>query len=199
MGWKISLIAILLPGVVGMSQLMSYSNTPGETRTTVPQVIPTELISTTLSDEKRAQSKVLVFYHPHCPCTRATIRSLQRLESMFAPDTQIVGYAYQPASKDDNWIETTTTQALRSLQNATVLADRDAQACEDFEIVTSGHVLVYDHNGELKFSGGITPSRGHEGSCASGTAFLNSVNGKTNAEQSWPVFGCPIVRNGEGP
>ncbi|WP_286766000.1 MULTISPECIES: RedB [Rhodopirellula] len=196
MGWKIALSMLLLPGLIGMTQLVSYSSQPGKVGQSVPELLPCSL-----SGEEpfrgADQTTVLIFYHPHCPCTRATIRCMERMIASFASQPNIVAYAFIPSGEVDSWIESETTDKLRSFGNVSIVADHDAKASRQFDVATSGHVLVYN-DARLSFSGGITPSRGHEGSCDSGAAFLNSINGESNQRVKWPVFGCAIVSPSEG-
>lgn len=189
---KIALLILLLPGFAGMAQLLSYSHQPGEVGSSIPETFPADLQIGT-----EEQAKVVLFYHPKCPCTQATVRCLERLAASFASQPRIIAYAYVPSKEAESWVESATTGKLRTLGNVTVIADRDAEVCRRFDVSTSGHVLVYNKNGELKFSGGITPSRGHEGDCASGTAFLATVNGNSDAKESCPVYGCAIVQSNE--
>ncbi|WP_236618163.1 RedB [Rhodopirellula europaea] len=115
----------------------------------------------------------------------------------FAKEPTIVAYAFVPTGKTEGWIESETTDKLRAFGNVSIVADHDAKACQQFDVATSGHLLVYN-DAKLSFSGGITPSRGHEGNCDSGLAFLRSVNGVSTRRIEWPVFGCAIVERSEG-
>ncbi|CAD73292.1 MAG TPA: RedB [Rhodopirellula baltica] len=196
MGWKIALSMLLLPGLVGMTQLVSYSSQPGDVGQSVPMLLPHSL-SSVQSFEDANQTTVLVFYHPHCPCTRATIRCMERMIASFTSQPTIIAYAFVPSGETDHWIESETTDKLRSFGNVSIVADHNAKACRQFDVATSGHVLVYNDS-KLSFSGGITPSRGHEGNCDSGVAFLHSVNGESEDRREWPVFGCAIVVPSEG-
>lgn len=61
-----------------------------------------------------------------------------------------------------------------------------------FNIVTSGHTLLYDAEGALRFSGGITPSRGHHGDNLGSDSVISFVNQRIAGSGETPVFGCPI-------
>lgn len=122
---------------------------------------------------------------------------MERMIATFANKPMIVAYAFVPTGESESWIESETTDKLRAFGNVSILADHDAKACQQFDVATSGHLLVYN-DAKLIFSGGITPSRGHEGGCDSGLAFLHSVNGLSTRRIEWPVFGCAIVERSEG-
>jgi hypothetical protein len=77
----------------------------------------------------------------------------------------------------------------------TVLADEGGQEAQQFGVVASGHALLYDEQGRLTFSGGITASRGHEGDNVGADSLLAAL-GSSSLESSvptrFPVFGCAL-------
>ena len=135
---------------------------------------------------------VAIFYHPKCPCTRATVRCLQRFSTRFESAPTLIAYAYAPLQSNDDWIESETTANLRLLANTTIVMDREGQIAQRFGAHTSGHVMVFDAEHELLFSGGITPARGHEGEGKAGLSFLDCLNGKRIESSRWPVLGCSL-------
>jgi hypothetical protein len=79
-----------------------------------------------------------------------------------------------------------------------VRIDEAGREAARFGATTSGHVLLYDRGGRLRFSGGITASRGHVGDNAGRAALLGLlIHGETERERT-PVFGCPLFP-GAGP
>jgi len=176
-----------------MVRLMSYANRAGEVGEFTPSKLPAEATRSSID-----QPTVLFFYHPHCPCTRASVRCLERYLVSFRSNPRIVAYAFRPLSASDSWVDSETTDKLRSLKSVEVVVDEDARTCRRYDIATSGHVLVYSGDGSLVFSGGITASRGHEGECVAADAMKNAVNGIPNSEPSWPVFGCAFFSAGDG-
>lgn len=61
-----------------------------------------------------------------------------------------------------------------------------------FAVKTSGHVLLYDMNGNLQFSGGVTASRGHEGPSIGGSAIATILAGRQSNTVSTAIYGCPL-------
>ena len=57
---------------------------------------------------------------------------------------------------------------------------------------TSGHVVLYDEAGNLRFSGGITRSRGHVGESDGARALSALLNGSPATSGNFPVFGCRL-------
>ncbi len=143
------------------------------------------------------ESTVVLFYHPHCPCTFATARCLQRLSTDFKTRPQIIALAYCPEDQPDRWIESSTTRQLKKIADVRVVIDRDGSICQQFGVTTSGHTLIYGPDAELRFSGGITPYRGHEGYCRASTAFMQHLNHPQKHPTNWPVFGCQITSNNQ--
>jgi hypothetical protein len=56
----------------------------------------------------------------------------------------------------------------------------------------SGTVAAYDREGVLRFQGGLTPSRGHDGPSAALTAINRILKGESNELAAAPTFGCSI-------
>lgn len=171
--------------------LADYEGRPGP-EVQIPNSISPAKLNCGLSNSSESPT-VLFFYHPKCPCTFATARCLQRLSVKFSADVQIVAFAYRPAQESDSWIESRTTRLLKSIAGTQVLVDPDGKTTKDFGVVTSGHFLIYGADRNLVFSGGITPSRGHEGDSRASSQFIHSVNRYSREFTSWPVFGCSIV------
>ncbi len=135
---------------------------------------------------------LLVFVHPGCPCTRATLENLKDV----SPDTSlsIVLISSEDASRITSDLAS-CRQQLRELErceNATHFPDIDGQETNRFQVTTSGHCLLYDSSGRLTFSGGITSSRGHQGANV-GLACLKAALNGHSVHDSYPVYGCPLL------
>src|SRR5712691_5642885 len=57
---------------------------------------------------------------------------------------------------------------------------------------TSGQTVLYDSQGRLLFSGGITGSRGHSGDNAGRSSIVSLVNAGVADQKETIVFGCPL-------
>jgi hypothetical protein len=130
--------------------------------------------------------------HPGCPCSRASIAELAELMAhaqgrltVYVLFAQPVGIAQDPAT-NDLW---TSASAIPGVH---VLRDAGGARCKTLHATISGQVFLYDADGQLQFTGGITASRGHEGDnegLASIDAFL-ATGQVTRA--STPVYGCTL-------
>lgn len=186
---------VLLPAVflVGALVVAEYSNRPGPVGDALSNLDITASIAGVKIFQATDEQTLILFYHPHCPCTRATVRSLRRLSCTFAAPVRILAVAYCPIGESETWIESSYTKTLSTLPNTSVLVDVGGKECKRFGARTSGHFLLYDSQGQLKFNGGITAHRGHEGDCAASIELVNKINSHSGEASHWPVFGCPIV------
>jgi hypothetical protein len=147
-----------------------------------------------------SRSTLLIFLHPRCPCSRA---SLDELASVVATSgDRFVAHAilYRPEQAPEGWdrAEAKASEGL-AVPGLQIWADRGGELGRRFGVETSGHVLLFDPSGALLFGGGITPSRGHRGENP-GLEALVARNGRGEVGPSKsPVFGCPILERGATP
>lgn len=144
-------------------------------------------------------SPALVMYvHPHCPCTRASFEELTKIVD------RARAMGKQPAVKivvvvapgmPDGWREGPNVRAAHRFQGAEVIYDLDAQLARAQSATTSGHVVLIDGPARLGFRGGITRSRGHAGDNDGTRAIVDILNGRKPAVASTPVFGCPLFNS----
>jgi len=183
----------------GFLLLTDYSIRPAETsavRTQLefPETTETQCLIANLNDSRPT---LVLFYHPHCPCTVATLRMLQRMVPHLSVKPNLVLFGYCPEEKPDSWIDSSSTRIAKRISAANVIADFNAVHCRNFGVTTSGHTLLYDAQGKLVFEGGITPGRGHDSDCAASSALAHCIEANASTPIHWPVFGCPIVASEE--
>jgi hypothetical protein len=70
--------------------------------------------------------------------------------------------------------------------------DKDGKNAVAFGASTSGDVRVYDTSGALRFSGGITDGRGHEGDNTGLDSVLDLVRVGKSPVSATPVYGCSL-------
>jgi hypothetical protein len=140
------------------------------------------------------RASLLVFLHPHCPCTSATVAGLERVLAAAGSrprDVRIV--VFHPATATPAWSDGGLVERARLLPGAVVHADPGGAEAARFGAVTSGTVLAFDADGVRRFAGGVTPSRGHEGDCPGAAAVESFLRDGTPSPDTFPVFGCPIL------
>lgn len=140
----------------------------------------------------QAKPTLVIVGHPQCPCTRATLGELDRLLARRADKLQVHVLFYQPAGVADDWVKTDLWQRAAAIPGVSVTADWEARVARQFGAATSGEVLLYDPQGQLKFHGGITAARGHAGDNLGRQAIETYLDtGRLPVSQT-PVFGCVI-------
>ncbi len=140
---------------------------------------------------------LIMFAHPRCPCTRASLGELEKLVAR-RPDGATCWVVYfEPTDADREWQTTDFPAAASVIPGVHVIRDVDGREARRFGAQTSGQTLLYDSGGTLRFSGGMTFARGHAGD-NDGRASIESLlaNGASEVSQT-PVFGCPILVPGD--
>jgi hypothetical protein len=140
---------------------------------------------------------LLMFAHPRCPCTRASIEELNRLlaRSHGAPAARVL--FYRPGNFPRDWASGDLWRGAAAIPGVSVQEDLDGALARRFGAETSGYVLLYDHHGQLLFKGGITGSRGHAGDNAGEDAILALLNGQIGNVNQTQVYGCSLLGNCE--
>jgi hypothetical protein len=130
-----------------------------------------------------ARPELLLFVDARCPCATASLGELARL----------LGRA--PGPVDACVVASGDVRTAGPVAGASLVADPRAEEAGRFGVATSGHVLLFDADGRLLFSGGITPARGHRGDSFGAAAVASLLAGRPAPSEA-PVFGCPIERKG---
>ena len=138
------------------------------------------------------RATLLVFAHPRCPCTRATIGELALLMTRCQGQIETRVLFYKPSGSTAAWEQTDLWRAAEQIPGVQVSADLDGVQARQFSAKTSGHALLYSPSGQLLFSGGITPSRGHAGDNTGRSAIVALVTGSIPEATATGVFGCPL-------
>jgi hypothetical protein len=162
----------------GFASMSRFESTPGPA-SVAPATWPAE--SAVPLDGGRPA--LVMFVHPRCACTRASLHELERLlvhaEEL---ETWVVVAGDGPSENR------TKAEAIPGVR---VLVDPSGTEALRFGSHTSGHVVVYSAEGDLRFSGGITGGRGHEGDNLGSAAALTAALARPTAPTS-PVFGCTL-------
>ncbi len=141
---------------------------------------------------------LLVIAHPRCPCTRATLRELERVIARSGGRASTCVLFVLPRGASGEWSQSALARAARAIPGTTVLIDPDGVEARRFGSSTSGQALLYDPAGQLRFAGGMTPGRGHEGDNAGSDAVVAGIAGASSSITATAVFGCALVRPPSG-
>lgn len=180
-GWVCVLLA-------GFGALGLYANASGG-----PGVISSSWPAGSAIPRQEGRVCLVLFMHPRCPCTRSSVRQLEHALALSPGSVDVRVVVIEPSGLGDRWTKTGLVDLAGALPGAQVLMDRDGEETGRFGVRTSGHVLVFDGHGGLAFSGGVTPTRGHEGPCDGCDAVRQLVRGESPGIRRTPSYGCPIL------
>lgn len=186
----LALFLWLSASVAGVCYMASYGNTAAEKNVSYPKTFPKE----SLIERNAGQSTLLFFAHPKCPCTRASLHELNRLITDVNGKLKVYVVFMKPRNADENWTQTDLRSIAETIPDAQILIDESERETRIFNAQTSGLILLYDAQGNLRYDGGITSSRGHEGDNAGRQAIFRILTQDDNETAEMPVFGCPLRR-----
>jgi hypothetical protein len=186
------LIALVLPWAIavaiGIVVVLRYSATPGAAAS-APSQWP--------SDSKLRRSPgfptLVMLVHPRCSCSRASLGELAEIMTKVRGAVRAHVLFVNPPDTPPGWDEGDLRSRAESIAGVTVTTDDAAREAARFGAVTSGQTLVYDRDGKLVFSGGITAARGHTGDNVGRASVLSTLNGMIAQAQGTPVFGCALA------
>jgi hypothetical protein len=181
-------IAWMSASCAGLAMLAVYDASPGNRRPS-PSDWPAE--SKLILGNRDAT--LIMFVHPHCPCTRASLGELEKIVA-HSPNSVTPWVVYlKPAGPDESWDQTDLLTTAAAIPGVRVVRDLDGVEARRFHATTSGQTLLYSHHGNLVFNGGITVARGHAGDNPGRSAIESYLQGSVPTCHETPVFGCPIA------
>ena len=170
----------------GMGVLFDYDATPGGAGDP-PATWPEDS-----TIERPHDGPVLVvFAHPRCPCTRATLYELERLRARCPTLCTQVVFCVPDAAPAD-WCQGELWRQAAAIPGVRLYRDEGCREIHRFRAVTSGQAVLYDGGGALTFTGGITASRGHAGDNAGVDAIVSLTAGAVPAVRRTGVYGCAL-------
>ena len=136
---------------------------------------------------------LVVFFHPYCPCSRATLHELNAVFAQTnAPVSKNLIFSV-PEKLPGGWKKDALWQAALNLPSARLLEDQGGREARLFGAHTSGDCFLYSSQGRLLYHGGVTGLRGHEGSNQGEKALLSFINTGHADTNRAPVFGCSLL------
>ena len=185
---RIGLCAVWLSAAaVGAWILASYGNAPGGIGQT-PERWPadSQIVAPT------GRPILVMFAHPQCPCTRASVAELNRLLTRCHEKVTVQVLFIRPPGLPHDWTESALWKNAAEIPGVTVGADSDGAEARRFGAESSGYVVLYDQHGKLLFNGGITSARGEAGDNAGANVIVSLVNDQGGQSGKTPVFGCGL-------
>ena len=186
-GWLAFGVVWALTLAPGFTLLWKYKMEQGEAEG-APPVWPTD----SRIPRREDRATLVLFAHPQCPCTRASVAELARLMAHFDDRLRASVVFLRPSEVGAEWDGSDLWRRAAEIPGVTVVRDDDGVESSRFHASTSGATVLYDTAGRLLFSGGITSARGHEGDSA-GLARIRSLLRTGRADRpDAPVFGCHL-------
>lgn len=182
------LTAWALMVAAGQALLLEHTTTAGDPGAP-PLALPPTIASTLHWD--RQQPLLLLAAHPQCPCLPATLTELRRALAASSPPTLRV-LLHTPSAPPAEWDAAADAALRRALPAGALVDDRDGALAATLRLRTSGHVLLFGVDGSLRFSGGVTAGRGHEGDNRAGRTLAAQLANTGNPVATTAVFGCPL-------
>ncbi len=173
---------------IGLSCLWEHEATPGEVTES-----PTNWPANSRIERNATLPTLVVFAHPHCPCTRASIRELSQIMTRCRERVDTHVLFFKPSEFSADWEKTDLWLSAEAIPGVSVADDEDGSEAMRFGAATSGYSLLYHPDGRLLFSGGITGSRGHSGDNAGRSAIESLLTDGVADRKHTFVFGCPLL------
>lgn len=171
----------------GLHVLLTYESTPGR-RAEAPDSWPSDVRTA----EPRGKPALLVFVHPRCPCSRASIGELAKILRSCQGRVDTTVFFYAPRRETAAWATTDLWESAAQIPGVRTVVDFGGVKARSFGAHTSGQAVLYDAGRRLQFAGGITISRGHHGDNDGASAVIAAILGQPHPRHAAPVFGCAL-------
>lgn len=136
---------------------------------------------------------LVMLAHPRCSCTRASLVELAEILARTGDRLRAYVVFAKPGRLEGDSAATALWEQASRIPGVSLIRDDEGREAAAFGTATSGQVLVYGPAGDLLFSGGTTPSRGHSGDNVGRQAILDLAARRRPAREQTPVFGCPLL------
>jgi hypothetical protein len=142
---------------------------------------------------KAGRFTLILFAHPRCPCTRASLDGLSWVLARSQGKVDAYAVFVLPEGAPDGWERTALWNEAAAIPSVRAVSDVHGTETVLFGARTSGQTLLYDPHGRLVFRGGLTAGRGHPGDSPGRRAIVACFADATPERRDLPVFGCPLL------
>jgi hypothetical protein len=176
--------------LAGIALLFTFDQTAGAV-----SAVPVQWPSSSAIERPGANGALLVFVHPGCSCTVATLHEIATLSAGRNSQSRRLATTvlfYRP--RNSKWLPGSLWSKVEGeIPGAHPVWDDDGREARLFGARTSGYALLYGANGDLLFDGGVTGSRGHEGGNLGIDRLRTAVDTGRPAPRGSLVFGCALA------
>jgi hypothetical protein len=181
--------------IAGFALLFDYSSKAG-----LSAQVPPRCPDSIVLDPSRPT--LLLFVHPKCPCTSATMNELDRLAAQAGGRLRITVFVLSDPAFGEDVGHGQLWRRGAVIPGVDMREDPAGAIARTLGANTSGEAVVFAPDRRLLFEGGITGARGHEGDNAGRSAILQLALGRQPACTSTPVYGCslrtePVMASGK--
>ncbi len=138
------------------------------------------------------QANLVLFLHPHCQCSEASLAELQKIQAQFHKKFKTHLVFILPEGTEQDWIHTKLWKKSQNLANTELIIDKSLQEAKVFASTSSGQVYLFNKERELIFLGGITSARGHQGDSIGNSAIKAYFRSGNMSVEKAPSFGCSL-------
>lgn len=155
-------------------------------------ITPTQWSNQGLLKRENNKPIMIMTLHPKCPCSDSSLEELAWIltHSLQSIDTYIL--FIRPSMAEAGWEKSKYWKKAKELPGVYVMTDIDGNESRRLGGTTSGHVIFYNNQGQLLFSGGITGARSQVGNNPARQALLEIINHKRNQTIMTSVYGCAL-------
>jgi len=136
---------------------------------------------------------LVLFVHPHCGCSQATVTELARLLGRVRGPLDVRVAVVRPVGVEAGWDDTALVGRAEAIPGVTVVRDADGIEAARFAGHASGFTVVYGADGRRLFAGGLTSSRGHEGESFGSRRIVSLLETGLADRGDAPTFGCALA------
>ena len=175
----------------GLSALWKYDNAPG-----IGANSPARWPAASVLVHTAGEPTLILLAHPQCSCTPASLAELAEVLARARTHARAYVLFLKPEGFADEWVQSDLWRTAAAIPGVTLIRDDDGREARLFGSATSGQTLLYDADGALRFSGGITGSRSHAGDNAGRRSLVALLSGTQAEQAATDVFGCPLFASG---
>ncbi len=185
--WLLGGILWVASLAVGVRALVGYENGEGAAGTP-----PAHWPGETHIPRRQHTFSLVMFAHPDCSCTRASLEEIGTLPPALRGKLDEFLEFRKPGSTTRDAQSSALWKTASEIPGLAVAFDGDGREARLFGAYVSGQTVLYDGDGDLVFSGGVTAMRGHVGDNIGMQAVLLRVTGFMTPLRHTPVFGCSL-------
>lgn len=183
---SLSLLWLLIVAA-GLRQVWRYDHWPGKAA-----AAPLQWPTNALVNHAPGGATLVMVVHPQCPCSRASLAELALLMARSQGQMRGTVVFERYAGVSEHWVHSDLWRQAAAIPGVKVVGDFQGTLSQRFGAQTSGQTYLYNGQGRLLFSGGLTGARGHEGDNDGLDATLAILRGHTPIQRRTPVYGCPL-------